>query len=545
MLSTCKKAADFHNIYFMNMSKKRKIRLQKRKISTVLLYSRIVLIAVMLIIQLVYYIHFCLWISPNAEYFLTISIASSVLFTVYLVNTKQKTDFKMAWMLPVLLFPIATIPLYFLTRYNRGRRRIQIKIAETKAVTNRHTAYLEREMGDSTIREYPEIRDLAAYLRSEEHFPGFTQNRTDYYPSGEAAFPAMIEELKKAERFIFLDYFIIDIGSMWNRILNILAEKAAKGVQVRVLFDSIGSVSIASRRFRKTLSDLGIEVREFMPMIPVFNMSLNNRDHHKIMDIDGRVVFTGGVNLTDEYINLEHRRFAYWKDCVLRIEGSSAISFTKMFLQIWHTQERNVTGLEADCAEFLQVHYKKFPVQGAVFPYADDDYNSQELAQNVYAYILGKAERYVHIVSPYLILDETMTNALIFAAERGIDVRIVIPAAYDHYIVHCVGMRFAKTLLQHGVRIYLYQNGFIHSKIFVADDTMGTIGSVNLDYRSFYYHFECGAFLYQTRTLADIEADFEKIRSESAELTLETYRKRIPRFRRAVGWLCKIAAPML
>lgn len=527
------------------MSKKRKIRLQKHKLSTILLYSRIVLIAVLLLIQFAYYIYFCFWISPTSKYFIEVSVALSCGFIIYLVNSSQKNDFKLAWMLPVLLFPIAAILLYFLTRYNRGRRRIKKKLAQTKAVTNGRAVRFNRGFTEKTLQKYPELRDIASYMERTEHFPGFIDNRTEYYPSGEAAFPQMLHDLEKAERFIFLDYFIIDIGVMWNRILNILAEKAAKGVKVRVLFDSIGSVSIASRRFRKTLKDLGIEVREFMPMLPVFNMSLNNRDHHKIMDIDGRVVFTGGVNLSDEYINLEHKRFSYWKDCVLRIEGSAAVSFTKIFLQIWHTQGRKVNRLEEDCSEYLQAADKKFPDAGAVIPYADDDYNGQDLAENVYLYILGKAKRYVHIISPYLILDETMISALIFTAERNVDVRIVIPADYDHYIVHCVGLRFAKTLLEHGVHIHLYPKGFIHSKIFVSDGEMGTVGSVNMDYRSFYYHFECGAFLYKTPSIEQMEADFESVLSGSAELTLETYKERIPQFQRSLGWLCKIAAPIL
>ncbi len=527
------------------MYKKHRIRLQKHKLSTILLYSRIILIAVLLLIQFAYYIYFCSWISPTSKYFLEVSVALSCGFTIFLVNCSQKNDFKLAWMLPVLLFPIAAILLYFLTRYNRGRRRIKKKLSQTKAVTNGHSVQLNREFTENALQKYPELYDIASYMERSERFPVFTDNRTEYYPSGEAAFPHMLEELKKAERFIFLDYFIIDIGVMWNRILNILAEKTAQGVQVRVLFDSIGSVSIASRRFRKTLKDLGIEVREFMPMLPVFNMSLNNRDHHKIMDIDGRVVFTGGVNLSDEYINLDHKRFPYWKDSVIRIEGAAAMPFTKIFLQIWHTQERKVNGLEEDCTRYLQTTDKRFPDAGAVIPYADDDYNGQDLAENVYLYILGKAKRYVHIISPYLILDETMISALIFTAERNVDVRIVLPADYDHYIVHCVGLRFAKILLEHGVHIHLYPKGFIHSKIFISDGEMGSVGSVNMDYRSFYYHFENGAFLYKTSSIKQMEADFESVLSQSAELTLETYKERIPLFRRSLGWLCKIAAPLL
>ncbi len=282
-----------------------------------------------------------------------------------------------------------------------------------------------------------------------------------------------------------------------------------------------------------------------MPMVPVFDMGLNNRDHHKIMDIDGKVCFTGGVNLTDEYVNRDHRRFSYWKDSVIRIEGSSVLSFTKMFLQIWHSHDRKTFEIESDCEKFLTVQNEELQAAGAVLPYADDGYNSQDLAENVYHYILGKSQRYVHIMSPYLVLDDSVLNALVFAAGRGVDVKVILPGDYDHYITYCIGLRFAKTLIQNGVRVYLYRPGFLHSKIFVADDRMATVGSVNLDYRSFYYHFECGAFLFKTDSIRDIEQDFRATLSQCDELTLENYDFQVSRTRRLLGWICKILSPLV
>lgn len=355
----------------------------------------------------------------------------------------------------------------------------------------------------------------------------------------------MLSALRKAEHFIFLDYFIIQIGIFWNEIFGILVERAKKGVQIRILFDGIGSVGLASRRFRRELAKAGIEAREFMPMVPVFDMGLNNRDHHKIMDIDGKVCFTGGVNLTDEYINREHRRFAYWKDSVIRIEGDAVSSFTKMFLQIWHSHSKKISELETDSEKFLNVEYRIPAEAGAVIPYADDGYNSQDLAENVYHYILGRSQKYTHIMSPYLVLDDSILNALVFAAGRGVDVKVIIPGHYDHYVTYCIGLGFAKTLLQNGIRVYLYKPGFLHSKIFSADDSMATVGSVNLDYRSFYYHFECGAFLFKTDSIRDIEKDFQETLSQSVELSLGNYNSHVSRTRRLVGWLCKILSPLV
>ncbi len=523
--------------------KRKTRRLEKRKIWTFLVYSRFLLALSLILVQIAYYVYLCLRLTPYSHFLVGLNFVISVAFILYLVNSSQKNDFKLVWLIPVLIFPIFGISTYFFTKHNYGKRKVEKKLLKAKEITNRFTQGAKHDK--KTECAFPEIQDLAHYTGIVEHFPCFSGNRTTYYPSGEAAVSDMFSALKKAESFILIDYFIIQIGTFWNQILEILAERARHGVQVRVLFDSIGSVGLASRRFCRALKSLGIDAREFMPMVPVFDMGLNNRDHHKIMDIDGKVCFTGGVNLTDEYVNRDHRRFSYWKDSVIRIEGSSVLSFTKMFLQIWHSHDRKTFEIESDCEKFLTVQNEELQAAGAVLPYADDGYNSQDLAENVYHYILGKSQRYVHIMSPYLVLDDSVLNALVFAAGRGVDVKVILPGDYDHYITYCIGLRFAKTLIQNGVRVYLYRPGFLHSKIFVADDRMATVGSVNLDYRSFYYHFECGVFLFKTDSIRDIEQDFRANLSQCDELTLENYDFQVSRTRRLLGWICKILSPLV
>ncbi len=523
--------------------KRKTRRLEKRKIWTFLVYSRFLLALLLILVQIAYYVYLCLRLTPYSHFLVGLNLVISFAFILYLINSSQKNDFKLVWLIPVLIFPIFGISTYFFTRHNYGKRKVGKKLSLAKEITNEFTASADHD--EKALETFPEIRDIAAYTKSAEHFPCFSGSRTTYYPSGEAALPDMLSALKQAESFIFLDYFIIQIGTFWNQILEILAERARHGVQVRVLFDSIGSVGLASRRFCRALKSLGIEAREFMPMVPVFDMGLNNRDHHKIMDIDGKICFTGGVNLTDEYINRDHRRFAYWKDSVIQVEGSSVQSFTKMFLQIWHSHDKKAFEIESDCEKYLNVQGKELSATGAVIPYADDGYNSKDLAENVYHYILGKSQKYVHIMSPYLVLDDSILNALIFAAGRGVDVKVILPGDYDHYITYCIGLRFAKTLVRNGVRVYLYKPGFVHSKIFVADDRMATVGSVNLDYRSFYYHFECGAFLFKTDSIQDIETDFQSTLLQSEELTLETYDFQVSRTRRLLGWICKILSPLV
>ncbi len=574
------------------MGIKRKNLLKKRMLSKLRAHSHLFLISAILLVQLVYYIYICFRLTPYTKYMFAASETLSIIFIIFLSNSSGKNEFKLAWMFPVLVSPIFGISIYFLAKHNTGWTRIKKKLQKTRKITNdnaqmifeknlRSAGFFKDEencgnknsiasdstaenltssnsvaknsvqddsiKNDSTANELEEIRDLENYTISTELFPSFAGNRTRYFPSAEEAFPFMLAELEKAENFIFLDYFIIDVSEMWNRIFAILKEKAKNGVEVRILFDSIGSINIASKSFVRFLAENNIEAREFMPMIPVFNTGLNNRDHHKIMDIDGRICFTGGANITDEYINLIQPRFAYWKDSVISVEGSSVISFTKLFLQIWHTQEKRIDEkkVESECQKYLDVKSEDFVDKGLVLPYGDDGYNTEELAENIYRYILCRSKKYVHITTPYLVLDNNFLSELIFTARRGVEVEIIFPGNFDHFLTYCVGLRYVKILIENGIKVYFYDKGFIHSKNFVGDGEIGTVGSINLDYRSLYHHFECGILLYKTDSLKDVENDFEKTKAECVEITPEIFRKRVSLFRTALGCACKIFGPLL
>lgn len=587
------------------MGVKRRNLLKKRKLSKLRAHSHLFLISAILLVQLVYYIYICFRVTPYTKYMFAASETLSIIFIIFLSNSSGKNEFKLAWMFPVLVSPIFGITIYFLTKHNTGWTRIKKKLQETRKITNENAQMIfeknlrsadicgdensEKNCGSGTgtaengeksqseeklkerdaisknpnagkksiaknsiasnsiVYDLEEIRDLENYTISTELFPSFAQNRTRYFSSAEEAFPFMLAELEKAENFIFLDYFIIDVSEMWNKIFKILKEKAKSGVKVRILFDSIGSINIASKSFVRFLAENNIEAREFMPMIPVFNTGLNNRDHHKIMDIDGRICFTGGANITDEYINLIQPRFAYWKDSVISVEGSSVISFTKLFLQIWHTQEKRIDEkkVESECQKYLDVKSENFGDKGLVLPYGDDGYNTEELAENIYRYILCRSKKYVHITTPYIVLDNNFLSELIFTARRGVEVEIIFPGNFDHFLTYCVGLRYVKILIENGIKVYFYDRGFIHSKNFVGDGEIGTVGSINLDYRSLYHHFECGILLYKTDSLKDVENDFEKTKAECVEITPEIFRKRVSIFRTALGCACKIFGPLL
>lgn len=581
------------------MGVKGKNLLRRRKLSRLRAHSHLFLISAILIVQLVYYVYICFRLTPYTKYMFAASESLSIIFIIFLSNSSGKNEFKLAWMFPVLVSPIFGISIYFLTKHNTGWTRIRRKLQKTRRITNeaaemifekalrnaeirqdgkesgtktersdiggvlKHSGATDSKSDDSKSDDFKsgvpeqdtdfrgeifrEIEDLETYTISTELFPSFARNRTRYFSSGEEAFPFMLAELRKARNFIFLDYFIIDVSEMWDKIFIILKEKAKSGVKVRILFDSIGSINIASKSFIRLLSENGIESREFMPMIPVFNTGLNNRDHHKIMDIDGRICFTGGVNITDEYINLAHPRFAYWKDSVISVEGSSVISFTKLFLQVWHTQEKTVDEkkVEEECRKYLDVKTEDFNDGGIVIPYGDDGYNPEELAENIYRYILCRSKKHVRIMTPYLVLDNNFLSELIFTARRGVDVEIIFPGSYDHFLTYCVGLRYVKILIKNGIKIYFYEKGFIHSKNFTGDGEIGTVGSINLDYRSLYHHFECGILLYKTDSVKAVDDDFKKTKAECTEITPEILRKRVPLFMTAAGWACKIFAPLM
>lgn len=582
------------------MGVKRRNLLKKRKLSKLRAHSHLFLISAILLVQLVYYIYICFRVTPYTKYMFAASETLSIIFIIFLSNSSGKNEFKLAWMFPVLVSPIFGISIYFLTKHNTGWTRIKKKLQKTRKITNENAQMIFKKnlrsadlcgdekggencgsgtetagnaengkhesdsngnctssaiysiqndslQSDSLPKDFEEIGDLENYTISTELFLAFAQNRTRYFPSAEEAFPFMLAELEKAENFIFLDYFIIDVSEMWNKIFAILKEKAKNGVKVRILFDSIGSINIASKSFVRFLAENNIEAREFMPMIPVFNTGLNNRDHHKIMDIDGRICFTGGANITDEYINLIQPRFAYWKDSVISVEGSSVISFTKLFLQIWHTQEKKIdeNKVERECQKYLDVKPERFNEAGLVLPYGDDGYNAEELAENIYRYILCRSKKYVRITTPYLVLDNNFLSELIFTARRGVEVEIIFPGNFDHFLTYCVGLRYVKILIENGIKVYFYDKGFIHSKNFVGDGEIGTVGSINLDYRSLYHHFECGILLFKTDSLKAVEDDFEKTKAECVEITPEIFRKRVSIFRTALGCACKIFGPLL
>jgi len=488
------------------------------------------------------------------QYFVGGQTLLSVCFIIYLVNIDSKPEFKLVWMIPVILAPVFGILLYLFFKLNVGGIGLKKRLSRTSEKMKKFLR-TEPEVTDALYHN-PQVKDIACYLQTAGGFPAYMDSGSVYFPSGEDCFDDMKKELETAEKFIFIEYFIIGLGYMWNTILDILVRKAAAGVEVRVMYDGIGSMMLVPYGYPEYLQTLGIKAKTYAPLVPVLSTHQNNRDHRKIMVIDGRVAYTGGINLEDEYINRK-KRFGYWKDTAIKIQGTAVRSFTAMFLQIWNLNEKGNDRWPLYLAASDERLSEKPPAAasggserfpfcrgGFIIPYGDDALNGEDIAEAVYCDILNRARWYVHITTPYLILDNELESALIFAAKRGVEVSILVPARADHYITFCIGRTFIERLIQHGVHILEYLPGFIHAKMFVSDGERAVVGSINLDYRSLYHHFECAAYIYGNPVVREVERDFKLTKADCREFTKELYGM-IPFHQRVIGHVAQMFAPLL
>lgn len=522
--------------------KKFRLPLKYTRFLKPLVYSKILLIALLLLVQFGIYITLILKFDSLLKYVGEMNLALSILFLSYLVNGSGKNEFKLLWILPVLILPFFGIVLYLMCKANFGGHQLKKNLSAIRTLSEPVLSEKKDETA-AVFEKYPKVRDISEYLLRMSSYPPYIDTKATYFSSGEEAFADIKEQLKAAETFIFIEYFIIEPSSIWYEILDILHEKASQGVDVRVLYDSLGSGAYSTIRYEHYLAQRGIKSKVFLPFVPIFDTGLNNRDHRKILDIDGKTVYTGGINISDEYANRDHSRFDYWKDTAIRLDGPAVRTYTIMFLQLWNVANKTVQN-DFEYRKFADAPCRKFPGQGVTIPYGDDAYNGEDIAENVYSYILARAHNYVHIMTPYVILDNTMINNLVFAAKRGVEVSLIVPKQYDHYITFCVGRTFIKTLIENGVNVYEYNPGFIHAKSFVSDGNRAATGSINLDYRSLFHHFECGVFLYRSPEIERIEDDFQSTLKDCTQITVESYKK-IPLFTRVTGWIFRIFSPLL
>lgn len=367
----------------------------------------------------------------------------------------------------------------------------------------------------------PQAAGISTYLAKNALYPVYQNTDVTYYDQASKGLEAQLSDLSKARKFIFMEYHAIEDKESWHRIQKVLTERVQAGVEVRVFYDDMGSIFFIDRDFSEKMEKLGIKCRVFNPVAPAFNMFLNNRDHRKITVIDGKIAYTGGYNLANEYFNVTHP-YGIWKDTGIRLEGDAVKSFTIAFLEMWNASERKVPR-EVDVSQYL-LHYDYEAKQsGFIQPYADSPLDNEQVGEDVYISMANKAQRYCWFITPYLIITDEMSHALTLAAKRGVDVRIITPGIPDKKPIYSVTRSFYNQLVKHGVRIFEWTPGFCHAKMSVADDTMATCGTINLDYRSLYHHFENGCFMADCEVVHEIRDDFIRLFTESAEVT-EKYR---------------------
>ena len=502
-----------------------------------LVFSRLLLILFLLFLQLLILMAGYRWLVQFRTAYNVFRVTFTAGMVIYLFNCDMDYAAKLTWLAIISLFPIPGAILLWYTLNDIGHRTIMARvyqmIYDSKNKIRQNPAVLSRR---ELILSGTD--DLCRYVNRSGCFPIYKNTEVTYFPSGEDKYEALLYELQKAKRFIFLEYFILGEGLMWGSILAILKEKADQGVDVRVMYDGMCEMSSLSFDYPDRMKKLGIRCKDFAPIRPVISTHYNYRDHRKILVIDNKVAFNGGINLSDEYIN-RVRRFGHWKDTAVMLRGEAVSSFTLMFLQMW-----NITERLPEWDRFLSIPSDPVQARGYVMPYGDIPMDGDKVGENVYLDILYRAKTYVHIMTPYLILDGEMESALKYAAMRGVDVKIILPGIPDKPYAFAIAKTYYKALTEAGVKIYEYKPGFVHAKVFVSDSCKAVVGSVNLDYRSLYHHFECATYLYKTDCIPDIERDFQRTLRLCRTVTPVSIRNDPFRYK-ILGGIMRIVAPLL
>ena len=504
------------------------------------LFSRFGLILLLFLLQVAIIFSIFMWFRDLQIYISGVMVLFSAVMVFYLLNSRLDPTAKITWLVIIMLMPVFGAFLLWFTKSEIGhrliKRRVNQIITQAKDCIPQNTEVIRR-----LEQEAPGVTALAHYMGRSGCHPVFDDTAVTYFPLGEKKWEEMLRQLEQAQHYIFMEYFIVDEGLMWGKVLEILAKKAEEGVVVRIMIDGFCEFTTLSHNYPEKLKKLGIKCKMFAPLAPFVSTHYNYRDHRKILVIDGHTAFTGGVNLADEYIN-HKKKFGHWKDTAVMLKGQAAQSFAVMFLEMWGIEEKE---LEFD--RFLSnavAPRNEEKTSGYVMPYGDCPLDDERVGERVYMDILNRAHKYVHIMTPYLILDGEMETALKFAAERGVDVKLILPGIPDKRAAYALAKSHYRSLLDSGVKIYEYTPGFVHAKLFVSDDREGVVGTINLDYRSLYHHFECAAYLYGVPCLADMEADYQATLAQCRTVTYETI-KAERWTRKLLGCIMKVVAPLM
>ena len=521
------------------MSKKANTEPQRRKKWFYALRRQRFAIIFLLLIQFVLFGVLIFNSSQISEYVSYSLQAISLAVCIAIVAGQDKQAYKIVWVFLILLLPVFGGLFYLLFKWQTSKKRVSKHFAKFDHQTKPHF-----QMGEDKLpaleSAFPDHLPAARYLQLTEGFPVYTNTKTTFFPLGERWHKDMLSQLELAEKYIFLEYFIIEEGKFWDSVLDILVKKAAEGVDVRIIYDDIGCFLTLPKKYNKILEKSGIKCIVFNKFRPIVSGLQNNRDHRKITSVDGKVAYTGGCNIADEYIN-EKQKHGHWKDCSIKLEGDAAWGLTLIFLQMWSA----CTNTQEDYASLYPYRDTPcdIPSDGFVQPYADSPLDRSNVGENVYLAIIQNSKKYLYINTPYLIPDENILSALLLCAQSGVDVKIITPEVWDKKFVHMTSRSYYRELIAAGVEIYEYSGGFNHSKTFLADDTVATVGTTNLDFRSLYLHFECGVRLTGTQSVESIKEDFIKTLSVCKKITPEDCRARLPM--RLTQDILRLFAPLM
>ncbi len=501
--------------------------------------NRVVITALLVLMQVGF---FLVVISRWGSYYLWFSFALrfiTIWAVIYIIWKPSNPAVKLAWVVPILVFPLFGGVLYLFFGHVIVPRKLRDSMERTDILV-RKSLLQENRILDELKKEDLAAANQSAYIYKYAATPVWDQTASAYFADGRPWWESLLKDLEKAERFIFLEFFIIKEGKMWNAVLDILERKAAAGVEVRLIYDDIGCAFLLPKKYDRIIEKKGIKCVAFNRLVPFLSLVLNNRDHRKIVVIDGRVAYTGGINLSDEYVNFEHPYGDHWKDTGIRIEGNAVSNFTVMFLQMWNMSRYT----EEDYNRYEFSHGELPEAEGFVQPYMDTPFDDETLGENVYLNMIGSAKRYVWIYTPYLVTDNEMITALKLAAKRGVDVRIVTPGVPDKKFVYWLTQSNYQNLIGAGVRIFQYKPGFIHAKCVLSDDESATVGTINFDYRSFYHHFECGVNLYRAQAVKELKEDMENTFALCEEITMEWCSRKFVKSN-IIGPLLKLLSPLM
>ena len=509
-----------------------------RKKAFNVIYGRVLMIIAILVIQITILGFAFMWLSEDIPYIYGGFTVLTAILVIYILNKNENPSFKLAWIVLFVVSPVFGALFYLFVKFQVESKLINYKLLK---IIDETQQYLSQDK--KVIAELEEVdmqvANLAKYMVNIGGYPIYKNTDIEYFSLGEEKFKEMKKQIKKAQKFIFMEYFIVEESYMWNSILEILEEKVKEGVEVRFMYDGMCSLSLLPYNYPDFIKEKGIKCKMFSPIKPVLSTAQNNRDHRKILVIDGKVAFNGGINLGDEYIN-RIEKYGHWKDTAIMLTGDAVKSFTLMFLQMWNINEKN----HDDFEKYISIEKEEQNSIGYVMPYGDSPLDNENVGENVYLDILATAKRYVHIMTPYLIIDNEMMIALTYAAKRGIDIKLILPSIPDKKSAFMLARTYYPELIRAGVKIYEYTPGFVHAKVFSSDDEKAVVGTINLDFRSLYLHFECATFFYKTNTVKYVENDFQNTLAACKLITIEDYNK-LNIFYKIGGGVLKLIAPLM